>query len=483
MLVFVIILSSCGKGTADTAAPDTSDDTDVNVPDVTSQITCPHEEITVKTHKADILKDGYERVVCKTCGEILDEITLPATKSLKILAIGNSFSVDATTYLYDLFKAAGVEELIVGNAQIGGCSLDKHWTMAQSGDAAYSYTKYTSSGQTTVTCSLKNAVSDEEWDIVTLQQVSNNSGMPETYTHLQDMIDYVLDNCPNLFVNIYFHMTWAYEQSTTHNGFKNYNKDQMTMYNAILDTVQNTVLSHGDIEQILPVGTAIQNLRTSYFGDTLTRDGYHLSLDLGRYTAGLTWVCAITGISPYEVTTGPAGCANVADDLDAIYEAVENAVHSPFEVTQSTHLAKKELTLEERFTSAGLNINDYELLDWEPKLFYHWNSTSRSTVGKSDSLPNYIASKKFTKSELPSGTVIVVDDGYKYRPEGWQKADAPLSGTRPSATTAIFTVVDDEWWGDFNYRAFNVSKVSGSEPATEEDTTHFKIYILKTQGE
>ncbi len=36
-------------------------------------------------------------------------------------------------------------------------------------------------------------------------------------------------------------------------------------------------------------GTAIQNLRTSYMGDTLTRDGYHLEVNTGRYTVSMTW--------------------------------------------------------------------------------------------------------------------------------------------------------------------------------------------------
>ena len=251
------------------------------------------------------------------------------------------------------------------------------------------------------------------------------------------------------------------------------------MYNAIVNAVQNTALKNEDIEGVLPSGTAIQNLRTSYFGDTLTRDGHHLSLDVGRFTAGLTWACATTGISPFEITKVPAGCANVADDLPAIQEAVENAIINPFSVTESTQKVKKVLTLEDRFALAGLDINDYELLDWEPNPLYCWNASKSTKAGKSASMPQFTASKKFTKAELPTGTVIVVDEGYKYRPDGWQEIDKVLSGTRPSATTAPFTVVDEEWWGDFNYRGFNISKASGSDPATAEDATHFRIYIAK----
>ena len=470
IVLSLLLLSSCGGEIAETTS----------APNDTEPVVCQHEEVKKVVKKAGVFEDGHEKTICDFCGETLDEIKLPATNSIKILAIGNSFSQDATTYLYEIFKAVGVDEVIVGNAFISGCSIEKHYQMAQSGEAAYSYTKYTSSGSAKeADVTLEYMVANEEWDIITLQQASQYSGLPETYADLANLIDYVLDNCKNPTVDLKFHMTWAYEQSTNHGGFKNYNKDQMTMYNAIVNTVKSEALTKEDIEGVLPAGTAIQNLRTSYFGDTLTRDGYHLSLDVGRYTAGLTWACAITGASPYDVKRLPAACANIADDLDAIAEAVANAIATPFSVTDSTHTVKKALTLEERFTRAGLDINDYELLDWEPKLLYSWNAANSTKVGKSASMPQFTASKKFTKAELPTGTVIVVDEGYKYRPDAWQKIDEVLLGTRPSATTAPFTVVDDEWWGDFNYRAFNISKVSGSDPATEEDIKHFSIYVRK----
>ena len=469
MLSLIFVLSSCGGS-----------DTTTEPPIDESVEACTHTQTETVTEEALILKDGFTKTVCIDCGEVLSETVHPASKKLKILAIGNSFSVDATTFLWHILNDAGVEELIVGNAQIGGCSLDKHWTMAQSGEEAYSYTKYTSSGKKSVTCSLIDAVTDEAWDIVTLQQVSQSSGMPETYTHLPDMIDFVVNNCPNVYVDINFHMTWAYQQGYERKAFTdNYNADQITMYNAIVNTVKSVVLEDKTISRVLPSGTTIQNLRTSYLGDTLNRDGTHLTNDVGRYAAGLTWACAITGVSPDAVKWTPSDHSQVAEDFEVIKEAVANAVATPFAVTESKIKEKKVLTLEERFAGAGLDINDYETIDWEPKLFYHWNSTSRTTVGKSDSMPNFIASKKFTKDELPIGSVIVVDRGYKYRPDGWQTADKKNSNTRPSNCNAFFTIVDEAWWDNYTLRAFNVSKESGSEPVTEEDTTHFKIYVPK----
>ena len=60
-------------------------------------------------------------------------------KSLKVLAIGNSFSVDAMEYLWDICDSAGYDDVVLGNLYIGGCSLDTHWSNMQSGASAYEY--------------------------------------------------------------------------------------------------------------------------------------------------------------------------------------------------------------------------------------------------------------------------------------------------------------------------------------------------------
>ena len=44
-------------------------------------------------------------------------------KTLRVLAIGNSFSVDAMEYLYQIAKDAGVEQVILGNLRVSGCTV------------------------------------------------------------------------------------------------------------------------------------------------------------------------------------------------------------------------------------------------------------------------------------------------------------------------------------------------------------------------
>lgn len=51
-------------------------------------------------------------------------VSADAARVIKVLAIGNSFSEDAVEqYLYELAAAQG-DSLVIGNAYIGGCSID-----------------------------------------------------------------------------------------------------------------------------------------------------------------------------------------------------------------------------------------------------------------------------------------------------------------------------------------------------------------------
>lgn len=47
--------------------------------------------------------------------------------SLKILAIGNSFSEDAVEYAWDIANSLGIQNVMIGHLYIGGCSLDMHY--------------------------------------------------------------------------------------------------------------------------------------------------------------------------------------------------------------------------------------------------------------------------------------------------------------------------------------------------------------------
>ena len=130
-------------------------------------------------------------------------VSADAARVIKVLAIGNSFSEDAIEqYLYELAAAQG-DSLVIGNAYIGGCSIDRHWSNAQTGKPEYRYRKIV--GGKTVTrhhVALDDIIADEQWDIISLQQASHFSGLPYTYANLQRLKDHVLAICPNKQVDI-----------------------------------------------------------------------------------------------------------------------------------------------------------------------------------------------------------------------------------------------------------------------------------------
>ncbi|WP_206601056.1 DUF4886 domain-containing protein [Christiangramia flava] len=254
---------------------------------------------------------------------------------LKVLAIGNSFSEDAIEYyLYGLAKAAG-KDIVIGNLYIGGAELALHVENANNNAEVYSYRKINKSGTKTTTenVSIATAVADENWDYISFQQVSQNSGLYDTFTEtLPALYEYVSQQNGNEYTRYLLHQTWAYAQNSTHSGFVNYDNDQMKMYEAIV-SAYNQAEALIPTYKIVPSGTAIQNARTSYLGDNFNRDGYHLN-EIGRYTAASTWFEILFGESVVGNSYVPDGFVDV--DAEIAQNAAHEAVLQPDAVTELT---------------------------------------------------------------------------------------------------------------------------------------------------
>lgn len=223
---------------------------------------------------------------------------------IKILAIGNSFSVDAMEHLHLLAKAGGVD-MLLGNLYIGGCSLETHWQNASEDATAYDFYK---TGDTAKRSSIREALEEESWDYVTLQQASHDSGRLETYyPFINYLSDYAKKYAPQAEQLI--HQTWAYEIDSTHGGFKHYNNDQSIMFEALKAAYSEA--SKRLKLRIIPCGEAMQLAReTPLFsykkgGKSLCRDGFHASLTLGRYLLSSVWYEVFTGKSILDNTFIP----------------------------------------------------------------------------------------------------------------------------------------------------------------------------------
>ena len=273
-------------------------------------------------------EEGEKTFICKFCKHTYTE-KLP--KTFKVLAFGNSFSADAMAYLWDIANNAGVENIVLGNINISGCSLDTHWDNIVNG-VTVNYRKNTTGTWEGASITVAEVLADEEWDIISLQQNSANSAFPDTYGNLNNLVNYISDCEPN--ARIVWHLTWSYQHTSQKEVFEEFDRDPIKMYNAIVSTYKEKVEPCELITSVTPSGTAVQNLRSSYIGDTITRDGFHMSYSYGRYLVGLTWFAALTGGDVDSITWVPSDYPELADDLPVIRQSVKDAIKTPFAITQ-----------------------------------------------------------------------------------------------------------------------------------------------------
>ncbi len=326
-------------------------------------------DVTMDLEAADVFHDGeinnrdlgilqkYLNGFDVTLGPVED--TRP---ELKILSIGHSFSKDAMqTYMYDLFEAAGYK-VTLGYLYYPGCALERHYHYIKDNSKSYEQYAKNQDGtwKTVYNTNVTKALWDEDWDIVTFQPSPDygqgvsykcdwgcNKTIANDYVHFNEIIDLVKGylasddnpNGPNTDVEFYYHLTWAFSEdcelwSYTYSGF-----DQMRMYNDFIKATKDHVVPNGLIEGVIPCITSVQNARTSFMGDTFNEpvvpgtqaDGYHLN-DKGDLVAAMTWVAYFTGkdAMSFKIDTKYSDA-----EYAAIAEAVDNAIETPWSVTES----------------------------------------------------------------------------------------------------------------------------------------------------
>ena len=259
--------------------------------------------------------------------------TLARDSIVRVLAIGNSFSQDAVEqYLWELAQEAGVK-MIIGNAYRGGQGFQSHWIDVTEANNTFEYRKVQDGRRTNrPRTALADIITDEPWQYITVQQVSQESGLTTTFEpYLTNLIQYTqgLQTNPNAIYG--YHQTWAYSHDSTHGGFANYGNRQEVMYDSICQAVQYAMAMHPELSFVVPSGTAIQNARTTWLGDNMNRDGYHLDYKMGRYTAACAWLETITGISPVGFSYHPDGIDFLTAHTCQV--AAHEAVARPFELT------------------------------------------------------------------------------------------------------------------------------------------------------
>jgi len=253
---------------------------------------------------------------------------------LKLLFIGNSFSADTVEYIPNIAKSLGFEKVMIANLYIGGASINKHYTNMLTEAASYEYHVNFGGGWFVQNFkSINDIAATTDWDWICIQHGSADDSRyasEGSYRNLKDLVAMIKETAHE-DARIAFNMTWVGEIGS-HEELKAFGNNVKAYYKAIATLTSTTVAETEGIELISPTGTAVQNARSADI-DLLTRDGYHLSYDVGRYLAGMTFMATLTGADISTVDFAPDGVSEL--EKAVVVEAAENAVTTPFAVTES----------------------------------------------------------------------------------------------------------------------------------------------------
>ncbi|MDZ7620479.1 MAG: DUF4886 domain-containing protein [Patescibacteria group bacterium] len=177
----------------------------------------------------------------------------PSTPPVRVLAVGNSFSRNAAKYVADIAQADGYP-LTVAQASLGGCSLERHWNHVVQFEADPDAAE----GRPYEGRSLRQILTAEPWDFITIQQVSIRSFEPDSYRPFaQRLHAYILEHAPQ--AKILIHQTWAYRADDP--LFRSADFQVQDMYRRLTAAYEGLGAELGC--RVLPVGTAFENARLS----------------------------------------------------------------------------------------------------------------------------------------------------------------------------------------------------------------------------
>lgn len=287
-------------------------------------------------------------VLCSIC------FTAQAQKKYRLFIIGNSFSQNAASFLPQLTKEGGIE-LETGRAELGGCSMERHWKLVETAE------KDTSdpAGKPYGGKSLRQLLSNGTWDMVTIQQYSLLSGDTGTYhPYARKLYNFIRSIQPN--AKIFIHQTWAYRSDAKAFGkirgekraasAKEMHEHVRAAYHAIAGKLGLTVIPVGDafrkmeedpawsykkdttfnfetaVSPALPDQTNSLNVGYRWNNNgKLAFDANHAN-KAGCYLGSLVWYQTLFGGDVKKVQFKPE---EVSDEMAAQFKKVVSALPAP----------------------------------------------------------------------------------------------------------------------------------------------------------
>lgn len=283
------------------------------------------------------------------------EVTEPGSvKSLKVLAVGDASARDAWYFFPQIAKEAGIEIKIAVLYAAG--NLSTH----QNENTKYTHYENTGDGWVTVSTNAKQAdvLKSEAWDYYVVNQSIANSAKEDGYAVLNDVLGAaktaVTAQNPN--AKVLFMETWVYEANSRNNLFNGlrdfgdtWNKPHGPICALMLEAHQritksevatctslSKVATNAKKDGVIPVGTAVHNMRGSYWTDGMTKDGEYLTTT-GKTMAALMLFKSLTGYDINGMELGDPVFDHARPHLGVIKESVNNAYLHPYEVSPSVY--------------------------------------------------------------------------------------------------------------------------------------------------
>ena len=249
----------------------------------------------------DKLYNAYDGVMQDWNLRFIDSyVTGKPVKSLKVLTIGNSLSVDAGHMLGYICKLEGMESVRISTLYYGGCTQQQHATFLTNNTPEYRWydTNITDLQNTEdkdtvpIVSMLKKdqitmyeGITMDDWDIIVTQQGVWQAGMPETHEEdLDTVLAYVRKHATNPNAILMWNMNWAppveeemlakanngippdasgfetsYKSMTGFEEVKNNKEAQNKMFELIRNTVQTKIVTNPEFIDVIPAATAQQN--------------------------------------------------------------------------------------------------------------------------------------------------------------------------------------------------------------------------------
>lgn len=252
-----------------------------------------------------------------------------ADSKLKILAIGNSFTDNASTFLPGLVDILNEDSVCVVKLCRPSASLSMHWKnhLKNSSDYIMYYSergKWVTADDITT---IDDALNILDWDIIVIQQVSGYAGKYDTFQpFLDNLVALFRESNPN--VKIAFHYTWAYFPWTEHPDFSRYDYNCDTMYFAIMEACER---ASEKLDLIIPSATLVRDMRQEFADEeeAFSTDGFHIYNPFVEYALSSLWyeslVTPFMGTSSLYLTTYPDNIDS--RNINKIFLLIENILN------------------------------------------------------------------------------------------------------------------------------------------------------------